>query len=151
MIAFAMRPTTGRKWGSISFASTLHLCPILDLLLAEVPKGMKDEVRLGLQEALVNAATHGNRLDPGKTVLVQFFFFSDQYWWIISDQGCGFEHCSDDIDSGSSDIPSEFQEDGRGMYILSQIFDQVNWNPEGTELRLCKQVKSHKKIPLLSF
>lgn len=149
MIAFAMRPTTGRKWGSISFASTLHLCPILDLLLADVPRGMRDEVRLGLQEALVNAATHGNQLDPSKTVLVQFFFFSDQYWWIISDQGCGFEHSPDEIEIQPCEIPSEFQEDGRGMFILNQIFDQVKWNSEGTELRLCKHIKSFKKLPLL--
>ena len=74
MIAIAPRPASGRRWGTLSFASTLHLCPILDLLLADVPSYCECELRLGLQEALVNAAVHGNKLDPTKTVLVQFFF-----------------------------------------------------------------------------
>lgn len=153
-----MRPATGRKWGSVSFASTLHLCPILDLLLADVPNRLKNDVRLGLQEALVNAVKHGNQLDPGKTISVQFFFFSDQYWWVISDQGQGFSPngCSCDAhdlpEHSEENIPlSECQENGRGLYILHQIFDQVKWNAEGTELRLCKQVRHLAKLPLLSF
>ncbi|MFN7514792.1 MAG: anti-sigma regulatory factor, partial [Microcystis sp.] len=47
----------------MSFASTLYLCPILDLLTASIPEELEPEIRLGLQEALVNAAKHGNHLD----------------------------------------------------------------------------------------
>ena len=50
----------------MSFASTLYLCPILDLLTASIPEELEPEIRLGLQEALVNAAKHGNHLDPAK-------------------------------------------------------------------------------------
>jgi len=48
------------------------------------------ELRLGLQEALVNAAKHGNNLDPSKLVIVRFSLANDHYWWVIADQGCGF-------------------------------------------------------------
>lgn len=148
MIAISLRPT-GRKWCTVSFASTLHLCPVLDLLLADIPPRWKDEVRLGLQEALVNAAKHGNKLDPHKTVLVEFFVLDNQYWWIITDQGAGFSppcECSVDCD----DQPLEqIGECGRGLYILHQIFDQVHWNDQGTELRLCKQVNNRARLPLL--
>jgi anti-sigma regulatory factor (Ser/Thr protein kinase) len=88
VLAISLRPS-GRKWGTVSFASTLHLCPVLDLLLADVPARCREDVRLGLQEALVNAAKHGNKLDPNKTVVVEFFAIEDQYWWIIADQGKG--------------------------------------------------------------
>ena len=86
MIAISARPV-GRNWITISFASTLYLCPILDLLLAEVPDYWQAELRLGLQEALVSAAKHGNKLDPGKNVGVRFSIVQDQYWWVISDEG----------------------------------------------------------------
>lgn len=141
MIAISLRPS-GRKWGTISFASTLHLRPVLDLLLADVPVRWRDDLRLGLQEALVNAAKHGNNLDPGKTVLVEFFVMDDQYWWIIADQGAGFSptcSCVCNVDASQQSI-DEVGECGRGLYILHQVFDQVHWNPQGTELRLCKQV-----------
>jgi len=45
-------------------------------------------------------------------------------------------------------LPPDEAESGRGMSLLHQIFDQVEWNRTGTELRLCKQVESR---PLLSL
>lgn len=148
MIAISLRPTS-RKWGTVSFASTLHLCPILDLLIADVPLKWQPDVRLGLQEALVNAAKHGNNLDPSKTILVEFFVLEDQYWWVISDQGIGFvPTCCCDLKDESKTSVLEIDECGRGLYILHQIFDQVHWNPEGTELRLCKQMKNWGKLAL---
>ncbi len=137
-----MRPNLGRKYGTLSFSSTLHLCPVLDLLLADVPSQCRCEVRLGLQEALVNAAKHGNKLDPGKAVMVQFFFFNHEYWWIVSDQGGGFAPSSSTVKKRCHEMPEEVGECGRGLYILHQVFDCVQWNSQGTELRLCKQLKS---------
>ncbi|MEC4896360.1 MAG: ATP-binding protein [Oscillatoria sp. PMC 1051.18] len=135
----------------MSFASTLYLCPVLDLLLAKVPPEWQPEVRLGLQEALVNAAKHGNQLDPSKTVVVEFSVTNDLYSWVISDQGAGFQpHCKCS-DSPEELLPEEESESGRGFCILHQIFDQVHWNNQGTKLRLSKQVKSSKRRqPLLS-
>jgi len=148
VIAVSLRPV-GRNWGTVSFASTLYLYPVLDLLLAEVPAQWQAEIRLGLQEALVNAAKHGNKLDPGKTVLVRFSVVENQYWWVISDQGSGFAppvSCS----SGCSEhLPQNEKECGRGLFILYQVFDQVQWNASGTELRLCKEVNSRFKLPLV--
>lgn len=161
MITISLRPV-GRNWGTISFASTLYLCPILDLLLAEIPAKMQAELRLGLQEALVNAAKHGNNLDPSKKVIVRFSLIDNQYWWVISDQGGGFDVKSapanvqadpfeTSSDSNSDDDPTEYlppdeAESGRGLCILHQIFDQVEWNRKGTELRLCKQVETRPRL-----
>lgn len=147
MITISPRPV-GRNWGTISFASTLYLCPILDLLLAEVPYRWHAELRLGLQEALVNAAKHGNNLDPSKVVIVRFSLEDDHYWWAISDQGCGFTPPCDNQADPAAYLPSEESESGRGMCILHEIFDQVHWNTEGTELKLGKQVNNRFRLPL---
>ncbi|AFY35170.1 anti-sigma regulatory factor [Calothrix sp. PCC 7507] len=149
MITISLRPV-GRYWGTISFASTLYLCPILDLLLAEIPVKLQAELRLGLQEALVNAAKHGNNLDPGKTVVVRFSLIDNQYWWVISDQGGGFSPASEpDLDIEPTDyLPPDESESGRGMCLLHQIFDQVQWNRKGTELRLCKQLETRSRLSL---
>ncbi len=148
MIAVSSRPAW-RKSNTLSFASTLYLLPILDLLLEEIPPQWKHEVRLGLQEALVNAAKHGNNLDPRKTVWVRFYTSGSQYWWVISDEGEGFEvpACEATEREGS---PCERQECGRGLFILHQIFDKVQWNRRGTELKLCKYVGSPTRQPLFS-
>jgi anti-sigma regulatory factor (Ser/Thr protein kinase) len=147
----------------MSFASTLYLYPVLDLLLAKVPSQLKPELRLGLQEALVNAAKHGNKLDPSKTIVVQFSADKEGYSWIISDEGCGFtpncaraHNCDCDLRSDpfgnrhpSHLLPPDFDENGRGLCLLHQIFDLVQWNREGTELKLCKSIKKGKLKPLL--
>ena len=148
MIAISLRPV-GRDWGTISFASTLYLCPVLDLLLEQIPRKWQPELRLGLQEALVNAAKHGNNLDPSKTVVVHFSVVNGEYWWVISDEGSGFSPpCRYQADAEGS-LPDDESENGRGLCLLHQIFDQVHWNRQGTELRLCKQVNSRSRLPLI--
>ncbi|RMF27575.1 MAG: anti-sigma regulatory factor [Cyanobacteria bacterium J083] len=139
MIAIPL-PQKATKWTTLSFASTLYLCPILDLLLVNIPSELKAEIRLGLQEALVNAAKHGNALDPSKQVIVKFTVEEDQYSWVILDQGDGFTpecQCS----HITPELPPEESESGRGLCILHQIFDTVHWNAKGTQLRLAKRLK----------
>lgn len=149
MIAVSSRPAK-RGWNTVSFASTLYLLPVLDLLLSEIPSRWRAEVRLGLQEALVNAAKHGNNLDPSKTIEVRFSVGADQFWWVISDQGPGFQPPHSCDRAQDQHLPYHERECGRGLYILHQIFDTVQWNSQGTELRLCKCVKGSSRDPLLS-
>ena len=139
------------EWDKVSFASTLYLCPILDSLLSEVPAKWQLEIRLGLQEALVNAAKHGNNLDPHKQVIVRFCFEEGAYWWIVSDEGSGFSTPVVDRQELSTCLPHMESESGRGMFILHQIFDRVVWNRQGTELCLCKQLNCQlDREPLLN-
>ncbi|WP_246564511.1 ATP-binding protein [Leptothoe spongobia] len=135
-----MTSSTGVKWDKLSFASTLYLYPIIDTLLEHAPVAIRDELQLGLQEALVNAAKHGNSLDPSKHVSVQYAKVHDAYWWIITDQGSGFEiprECRVCPDDGIDiDVMGDC---GRGLFILHQIFDQVHWSSKGNEVLLCKR------------
>ena len=146
MIAIPI-PWNRSKWSTMSFTSTLYLCPVLDLLLVNVPPAWQAEVRLGLQEALVNAAKHGNKLDPNKTIIVRFSATSSEYSWIIVDQGNGFTEgckCLNKIDQAQM-LPMDEAENGRGYSILHEIFDDVRWNRDGTQLTLSKAVVSNKE------
>ncbi len=137
------------EWSKVSFFSTLFLCPILDNLLSAVPGKWQAEIRLGLQEALVNAAKHGNNLDPHKQVIVRFCFEEGAYWWIISDEGSGFQSQNRNHQEFSA-LPPVESESGRGTFLLHQIFDRVVWNRQGTELSLCKQLSRQiEREPLL--
>ncbi|NJN62764.1 MAG: anti-sigma regulatory factor [Coleofasciculaceae cyanobacterium RL_1_1] len=128
-----------RAIGKLSFASTLYLCPVIDVLLADIPEEFHAELRLGLQEALVNAAKHGNQLDPSKTVVVEFATNQEGYWWTISDEGtvpltpcC----CRPRLEGY---LPEDTSECGRGLFILQQVFDSVEWYPEKRQIRLGKK------------
>lgn len=144
MLAISLPPT--KRYGcTMSFTSTLYLCPVLDLLLAKIPDELQPEIRLGLQEALVNAAKHGNQLDPTKCIAVQFSITPEGYSWVISDQGKGFSSHYSCPDNSLETLPPDESENGRGFCLLHEIFDQVHWNQQKTELRLCKQLKKGKR------
>ena len=132
-----------KRWESLSFTSTLYLRPILDALLEPTPALLHDELRLGLQEALVNAAKHGNHLDPQKVVSVRHARANGYYWWIVTDQGEGFKQpanypLSCPCPSPDSALVSDC---GRGLYILHQVFDQVRWSENGKEIHLANQLR----------
>ncbi len=134
MIAL-LRPPTQRSWLTLSFASTLYIRPIVDMLVAEVPYAWQAEIRLGLQEALINAVDHGNDLDPTKQVFVRYAVHAPMYEWIIRDQGLGFVR-----PPGAEGHPCLHAECGRGTFILKQVFDHIAWNEQGNELHLCKAI-----------
>ena len=146
MIAIPI-PWNRSKWSTMSFTSTLYLCPVLDLLLVSVPPEWQAEVRLGLQEALVNAAKHGNKLDPAKTIIVKFTITTREYSWIIADQGNGFSTGSGSVEGHlkqNLNLPTDEAENGRGLSILHHVFDYVHWNREGTQLTLSKEFAKAK-------
>lgn len=147
MIAIPI-PWNRSKWSTMSFTSTLYLCPVLDLLLVSVPPEWRAEVRLGLQEALVNAAKHGNNLDPTKTIIVRFTANAREYSWVIADEGGGFAEGHKSLSKHNclvSKLPKDYAENGRGISILHEVFDCVHWNREGTQLTLSKAICNKKE------
>ena len=138
-------PWNRSKWKTISFASTLYLRPILDLLLVSIPLSWQAEIRLGLQEALVNAAKHGNKLDPSKTIVVEFNITPTQYSWVITDEGNGFVPQCSCHQTLENKLPPEESESGRGMCILYEVFDSVRWDRKGNQLTLYKQVNHRNR------
>ncbi len=146
----ATSPSAQRQtWDTLSFVSTLYLQPVLDLLLKDVPTLWQPEVRLGLQEALVNAAKHGNDLDPAKCISVKYRASASQIWWVIADEGSGFNppcSCDEAKDSNCTSPPGDC---GRGLYILYKVFDEVTWCNGGRELHLGKLVRQPRRLPLI--
>ena len=142
------QPSLREHWASLSFVSTLYLCPVLDRLMDQVPHRWQPEIRLGLQEALVNAVKHGNHLDPRKVISVRYKILGNQYWWIIEDEGGGFDfkNCCGD---NHEDCDDAINDCGRGLYILHQIFDEVKWAHGGRELHLCKRIHRWFGMPLV--
>jgi serine/threonine-protein kinase RsbW len=146
VIAISLKPTDS-SWMTLSFQTTLYTRPILDKLVANVPSPWQAEIRLGLQEALVNAARHGNQLDPMKYIIVEYANHDPIYQWLIRDQGCGFV-AQRELNRCRWGHIRETDESGRGTLILTQIFDFVQWNDSGNQLYLGKYIH-HYRQPLI--
>jgi serine/threonine-protein kinase RsbW len=109
---------------------------VLDALAAH---GYSDNaifaVKLSLEEALVNAIKHGNKLDPGKRVRVAAEIDNRQCQIVIEDQGPGFDR---------SAVPDPTAEEnltkcsGRGLLLIEAYMNKVEYSKGGRRVRLLK-------------
>ena len=103
----------------------------------ECASGNEFEVEVALLEALANAVTHGCEDDPSKTIEVCVACEMDRGMLIIvRDPGAGFD---------PGEIPSPikgenvFSDLGRGIFLINQLMDDVEYRSGGTEIWMRKK------------
>src|SRR5262249_7826803 len=93
-------------------------------------------VRLALEEALVNAIKHGNRMDPQKSGRVECSSSSDFLRVKIEDEGPGFRR---------EEVPAPTEEEnlerpcGRGIMLMRAFMSLVEYQGRGNVLILEKR------------
>jgi serine/threonine-protein kinase RsbW len=114
---------------------------VQDQILADVEqKGFNSHstfaVRLALEEALVNAIKHGNRLDPAKKVHIESRINGSAAEIIIEDEGPGFDR---------GDIPDPTlcenleRSCGRGILLIESYMHTVEWSKGGRRVRMIRR------------
>jgi len=131
IIKLLNRPTI--NWSNFELESSLQLNDFVDLLLEPIQTSQYSyRIKLGLHEALINAVTHGNKLDPHKSIRVRRILTPNWCVWQIQDEGNGL-----DIKKRIYKLPKKFSSiDGRGLYIINECFDDIRWSNKGNRLQL---------------
>jgi len=96
--------------------------------------GKEYEVRLALEEAMVNAIVHGCKGDPTKKI--QCCVACDEergILIIIRDPGPGFDPASVPSPIVGENI---FAARGRGIFLINQLVDEVRFERGGTEIHM---------------
>ena len=121
------------NWSNFELNSSLQLNDFVDLLLEPLNTSQSSyRIKLGLHEALVNAVTHGNKLDPNKSIRVRRIITPNWCVWQIQDQGNGLE-----IKKRFYKLPEKLSSlNGRGLYIINECFDDIRWSNKGNRLQL---------------
>ena len=99
--------------------------------------GKEDAIELSLQEALANAVIHGAKEDPNKTV--ECLVSSDEersVLIVVRDPGTGFAPEAIPTCTVGENIYSNH---GRGIFLINQLMDQVEFRKNGTEIRMVKR------------
>lgn len=92
-------------------------------------------IKLSLEEALVNAIKHGNKLDPKKRVRVHADVSERQCEIVIEDEGPGFDR---------STVPDPTADEnltkcsGRGLLLIEAYMTSVEYSKGGRRVRLLK-------------
>lgn len=92
-------------------------------------------IKLALEEALINAIKHGNKLDPKKKVHIESKVTPKRFEITIEDQGPGFDRknvpdpCVDENIEKCS---------GRGILLMEAYMDSVKWDRKGRRVKMIK-------------
>ena len=121
------------NWSNFELNSSLQLNEFVDLLLEPLNTSQYSyKLKLGLHGALINAVTHGNKLDPIKSIRVRRIITPNWCVWQIQDQGNGLE-----IKKRLYKLPEKLTSlNGRGLYIINECFDDIRWSNKGNRLQL---------------
>ena len=100
------------------------------------------ELIIALDEAIVNAIKHGNQCDAAKSVSITAEFTAEAARFIIADEGPGFQLCNV---PDPTDPCRLLEPNGRGLYLINHIMDEVRFNEAGNQLMMVKRVARREK------
>ena len=91
---------------------------------------------VALDEAFVNAVKHGNKNDPTKLVRVGAELSPKEACFTIEDEGEGF-----DVQTipDPRDPANLFKSSGRGVLLIYNIMDEVEYNAQGNRVKMVKR------------
>ena len=86
-----------------------------------------------LNEALINAIKHGNKMDPAKKVIINAEVDGKRIIWTVTDEGPGFDY----VHLADPTAPENLESlTGRGVFIMKHLADQCIFNTSGNEVEL---------------
>ena len=101
---------------------------------------------VALDEAFVNAVKHGNKNDPTKLVRVSAELSPTEASFTIEDEGEGF-----DVQTipDPCDPANLFKTSGRGVLLIYNIMDEVEYNAQGNRVKMVKRPQRSVETQLI--
>lgn len=112
---------------------------ILSLLQERnIDKSYIFDIRLSVEETILNAIEHGNKKNENLTVDISFAIDDEKIEISVEDQGKGFKHGSLPDPTKSDNV---LRSHGRGVYLVHKLMDKVEYNDKGNKVKLIKYFK----------
>lgn len=118
------------------------ISPVVDEILARLREqharaaAIEFAIETALREALANAVLHGCKADPAKQVRCEVRCEEDgSVRIIVRDPGEGFDPASVSNPLSHENLHSDH---GRGVYLIRQLMDEVEYTDGGREIRMKK-------------
>lgn len=100
-------------------------------------------VHLALEEALINAIKHGNKMNPDKKVKIDYSVNSERVEISMTDEGKGFNpEAVPDPRLGEN----LYKNEGRGVLLMQSYMDEVEYNKRGNSVRMVRY-KEKPRLP----
>jgi serine/threonine-protein kinase RsbW len=101
---------------------------------------------IALDEAFVNAVKHGNKNDPNKLLKITAELSAKEASFTVEDEGEGF-----DIREipNPCDPANLFRTSGRGVLLIYNIMDEVEYNAQGNRVKMVKRPETPVEAQLV--
>lgn len=90
-------------------------------------------ILVALTEAVINGMVHGNKQDKAKQVQIAVDKNESQIEFTVSDEGVGFDYENLPDPTAPENIMNA---GGRGVFLMRRLADEVEFEAEGSEVRL---------------
>lgn len=123
----------------ININSSIENFSLVDLFLNsiydEFKLSRKDYCRiyLSITEAFNNALVHGNCRDISKKICINFYYYLNQFYFKVSDEGQGFNF---DVIPDPTLPENISKESGRGIFFMRKYADEVHFENNGRTVKL---------------
>ena len=99
--------------------------------------GREDDIELALTEALANAVVHGAKSDSSKIIECDVACDEERgILVVVRDPGTGFDPATIANPCEGQNI---YANHGRGIYLINQLMDEVQFRKNGTEIHMLKR------------
>jgi serine/threonine-protein kinase RsbW len=95
-------------------------------------------IKLSLEESLVNAVKYGNNNDPGLFVDFSLEIKGDLVTIKIKDQGSGFDFANVLDPTREENLE---RTSGRGIFLIKSLMDKVEYSEGGSRITMQKSLK----------
>ena len=103
----------------------------------KLPDEVTFDIKLATQEAVVNAAEHGNKYDHSKNVHISCETTDRAVTVTVCDEGLGFDPCC----VLDPTLPENIlRENGRGVFLMRNLCDEVRFNDKGNKVTIVKHI-----------
>lgn len=109
-------------------------------------KPERSNLFIALDEAFVNAVKHGNKNDPHKLVRITAELCPKEARFTVEDEGQGFN--VQEIPD-PRDPENLFKSSGRGVLLIYNIMDEVQYNERGNRLTMVKRPDNSLEAELI--
>ena len=99
-------------------------------------------IKLAVEEALVNAIKHGNRLDPHKQITIAYQITDNRFQIQIADEGPGYDPGAVPDCQATENLT---RPGGRGLYLIHHYMTEVVVHPSGNAVFMTKVHANGKK------
>lgn len=96
------------------------------------------DIKLCVEEAVRNAILHGNRLNKKLHVKVSYLIADGRINIEVEDGGPGFDPAKIPDPTGKGNMTKE---SGRGVCLIKQLMDRVEFNKKGNKILMEKSLK----------